>query len=926
MEPAPAAASTREERRERVAVIAVHGVGKHEPGASAQGMADLLLGINAFTHPEQGSPYHDFSCENIEIPLPGPEVFKPKEGVKKSDSVFEERRGYFAGQFTPSRWRDERQKRLQVEKAGSPGPDAAKQPAEPDINDEFAVTQLGDYEGDKLVGKYETVRLRGARRGASGEAPNVDIYEMYWADLAKRNNSFIRFFMSFYQLLIHLASLGRTAVDHAALEHGGSIPWLLAQKSCNYASRVLTLGLFNLLVLLPVVAFAPITRALPSDLRPTVAAALLALGATGAIVWLFSRVFMQGRKSPAAFLAFGAIILITAGGIFFGAKDLFANRNSTGYVLDFAWWLVAFAICSFIFAKYDQVRAGAKRVGQWMLAIVAGGFIGSLIYALKVAPTHAYDAAAFVMVQYIFLALRVLWFSLVGLAVFGWMVELRCLRSVAASSDNQRSGKRARAKAAFRTGRFALAVPTLLLLLLTMFFWNGVFHYSWKTFPIYKTGTALPQAPLPPFLSDALAVKCQELPRLLDSKEAIQCDAGAQDPTSASNEMQLESLLLQSAPVGLPFILVLVTIGFLLLALLAVPSAIQEEAHPQSATNIASRKLGAWLSGGFAGFPAAIWSFWLAAFGFPAAYMLVVGIHYLMHQHSGESWIFHLYRFALPEFTVRLTLESGPKVAAVAVFIATAGKAIFKSASTILDTVLDVDNYLRTGPAHRTPRARVVERYVGLLRHVNSRGYDRVVIVAHSLGSLISADLLRFLNGRRIPALSDFAFAGDQGMCPRIRLFTMGSPLRQLLNRFFPNLYMYIRPVPDDAGEASPVAVPVPAKGTQQIIPVEASPDPEELGIEIWANYYRSGDYVGRSLWLDEWMDRTRGGDNAGAFPHPEAADSFTDANSSRAEACIGLGAHTHYWDRSAPDIGEFLDSLITGRSAERKDLGATAG
>ena len=30
-----------------------------------------------------------------------------------------------------------------------------------------------------------------------------------------------------------------------------------------------------------------------------------------------------------------------------------------------------------------------------------------------------------------------------------------------------------------------------------------------------------------------------------------------------------------------------------------------------------------------------------------------------------------------------------------------------------------------------------------------------------------------------------------------------------------------------------------------------------------------------------------------------------------RVEACIGLGAHTHYWDRSAPDIGMIVDELI---------------
>jgi hypothetical protein len=278
--------------------------------------------------------------------------------------------------------------------------------------------------------------------------------------------------------------------------------------------------------------------------------------------------------------------------------------------------------------------------------------------------------------------------------------------------------------------------------------------------------------------------------------------------------------------------------------------------------------------------------------------------------------MYHLYTWHFHLFTVNLALKSGPLVTAGAIFMATAGKAIFKSASTILDTVLDVDNYLRTSPSHNTPRARVVERYVGLLRFVNERGYDRVVIVAHSLGSLISADLLRFLNHRKIETLSEFAYAGNEQAPIPIRLFTMGSPLRQLLNRFFPNLYMYIRPVPDDTGEPAEVRVHVSQPPAPTTIPQAAAPEPRhDLGLDIWANYYRSGDYVGRAIWLDGWMQRTRGAGNDGAFPNPPMADCFTDNDGIRQEACIGLGAHTHYWDRSAPDVALMLDQLIVSKA-----------
>ena len=30
---------------------------------------------------------------------------------------------------------------------------------------------------------------------------------------------------------------------------------------------------------------------------------------------------------------------------------------------------------------------------------------------------------------------------------------------------------------------------------------------------------------------------------------------------------------------------------------------------------------------------------------------------------------------------------------------------------------------------------------------------------------------------------------------------------------------------------------------------------------------------------------------------------------------CIGIGAHTHYWDRTAPDVAHTLNALINNPS-----------
>ena len=78
------------------------------------------------------------------------------------------------------------------------------------------------------------------------------------------------------------------------------------------------------------------------------------------------------------------------------------------------------------------------------------------------------------------------------------------------------------------------------------------------------------------------------------------------------------------------------------------------------------------------------------------------------------------------------------------------------------------------------------------------------------------------------------------------------------------------------------------------------------MNVTFWSNAYRSGDYVGRSLWVGQWLDRNVTGDTT----QPPAV-ARTGAPRSCEEMCIGLGAHTHYWDRTAPEVAARLDQLI---------------
>jgi hypothetical protein len=188
------------------------------------------------------------------------------------------------------------------------------------------------------------------------------------------------------------------------------------------------------------------------------------------------------------------------------------------------------------------------------------------------------------------------------------------------------------------------------------------------------------------------------------------------------------------------------------------------------------------------------------------------------------------------------------------------------SARSLLDVLLDVDNYMREHPRGAGPRVRMFERTHAVLQHLSAAAggstYDAVVFVAHSQGTVIVADYLRLARRRGWLARA----------APPVHLMTMGSPLRQLYERCFPALYDWVGHEP-------------------------LSDRLEELQLASWANLYRSGDYIGRSLCFAPEGERMR-------------------------EACIGIGAHTHYWDETARAVGEELDRRLLGLQP-RPDGGA---
>jgi len=206
-----------------------------------------------------------------------------------------------------------------------------------------------------------------------------------------------------------------------------------------------------------------------------------------------------------------------------------------------------------------------------------------------------------------------------------------------------------------------------------------------------------------------------------------------------------------------------------------------------------------------------------------------------------------------------------------------------------LDVALDVDNYMREFPRNAIPRVRMLARAQALFDALARGGYDRVVVVSHSQGTVLASETLRWMSsqslGRDQPGRA--IRLKKRLNCGSVRLLTLGSPLRQLYAARFPKLYAWV--LADHADRNGPRA--------------------EDVGVDRWANAFGSGDYVGRWLWarrvkpprkyhpliddLEPGLGRALAYD---AFD-PMPPDIAALQHQAEFETCVGYDAHTHYFD-----------------------------
>jgi len=412
--------------------------------------------------------------------------------------------------------------------------------------------------------------------------------------------------------------------------------------------------------------------------------------------------------------------------------------------------------------------------------------------------------------------------------------------------------KREAAKRAVWTARITLVIPAAAFLLITIALWSGLnlsfegrFNEPYQVSPITEWFHLLPKV------------------------------------TSGSTFIQ-QVLVSSLGPSFVPAA-VLMAIGALL-AFVALAPIVWTEIFPPK-TNVMCRQFGAWLTSGF--------SVLKGSGRLMVAAFIVWPLLSALERRLPPNTLDQLGLFSA-QFVGWLGLAVAVPAAGLVAFRGSLDKLAGGFRGPV-DVLLDVDGYLREHPRTAAPRARVFARYYSLLQHIAHAdpAYTKVVVVAHSQGTVITADLFRYLKYRTLWPLQKTP----------VTLFTMGSPLRQLYARRFPELYDWVW------HSAAPID-----KLQTPDIPDDCKPVPSELGVTRWVNAYRSGDYVGRWLWRPDVC-----GYQFNAAPQRSPWTAITtsldghshDKAETRLELCVGSGAHTHYWDGTAPEVALEMDLLI---------------
>jgi hypothetical protein len=833
----------------RVAVIGIHGVNTNEPFLTARTMAKMLL------KPDPEAPrYPEFREIGEHIVVEPVITYKTDSGgaPREEFSLFDER--------PPSI-------RRAHQATGDPIP------KNPPWDHRYMYDQISQYEVEGTDACYDTIKIEGI---APGNPCRVDVFELYWADLSRRAYGAFQGFIELYDTLFFLCSLGRKTLDFVRAAHSKSISWLVFGFAQVMAERVLVLAvpIINLCLLAIATVLLPALFG-QAQIVLICLSSLDALAVFGVTIFCLRRhIASNGRFWPLLFLAMCSIVVVAV----YQARSV--PESHTFRVLGCLWACTALGAVVFVCSLHNRLRRGATFSG-WLAAIITGLFFGIEVWVTKVPGANTKEAEQLFLLdvvvktcEWLLTVLNAAW------AVFLFFLVLMNIADVIASQIGCRFSRcksQGRCSRAAWTAEITMILPATFIVILISAFWKILIEL-------------LPKVPGARLL-DHVNVSKVDVPSWFAPSgiAALQKSLEA-DPQHPRTIRQAIDMLINMQGSDLIVVcLVLVFVG--VLAFWALLPVIMADVDPPT------------------GDPQEAKSVWLGS-SLDAGYKtLRVAGEILRWTYLGcAAYVFaHLFNFnpAIEPFTTLVAKlqgklspaginEVGATLIAILgtaiVLILTAGQGPlsflalgFRAAIAV---ALDVVAWLRVRPEKQNPKGRICARFVSLLRHVCSEhnagaSYQGIILVAHSQGTVITTDLLRFLHYQFKGPKYDKTLEPLKGDLP-VYLMTFGNPLRQLYDLRFPDLYAWtFRPLLEDEEEEGPKA--------------------EDLGVHTWINGYRSGDYVGRYLWrkdaIGAWIPNAR--------PPEGPFDKHQDF-------CLGEGAHVHYFDETAPSVPLWLNQVIS--------------
>lgn len=734
----------------------------------------------------------------------------------------------------------------------------------------------------------------------------VDVHEMYWADLSRLSGAAPRIVTELFTLLFRLSTLGRDTVHAATAFFMQHSAWRQLQTVQTWLDLAYSRGLALLFLQLLMLTLFVVPIALACRYEEALTKGLMF------VVALISAlaIYFQKRRGWLSMLAFAGLFSLAAVPVAIQVALILVVLLSWAYSV----WM-----------NYCEARfAGSKMIG-WPLWLSVLSVLLLVVVCFKgrmaVEPTlwQAWVSAAMTAIEVVLVAIMG-WWIVVGalLAPLWFWLGGRAIAQVRATKHREQC---AEARTAVATGRFGLGVSLGAFLTLSMAAW-AVLHYVIKlavaNFSYTPAIFAIP---------------------VLGPHNQAGCAA---DIGSATCFLE-DRFVGGTSAFALIAVVLLVFLAYVIVTLL--PSALAE------AMPVASRheRLGRWLTAGYR------WLDRLVAvlIGLASAIAMAVAAYFIVRlaywaylqvtvpfgvvltwgvlPAALDSWLVWLSHVAghliesLIDYSQRLLAPLVITSGGIVVALSAVGGLISKLLPGLrapLDVALDVDNHFREFPTTAAPRVRAFSRYVALLTHLRAVGYQKVVVVAHSQGAVLSTDLFRYLMQtcdrfapRRAAGNADVDDVRDtwRWLTQRLVLVTAGSPLRQLYAARFPHLYEWV--LRQDRNRLGPLA--------------------SEVGVRKWINCYTTGDYIGRWLWsglpndADETsvplIDEAVGRERALYTPNgdEQAMRAIRDADCRELDICIGAGAHVHYlnatrrWQTSAagglrePVVARVIDEAI---------------